>query len=245
MRFNRCDSEQAMKFCAIGDRAAAPFRQFPSRPRAHDRLPRHHRSAGLHRTRDRQVSQAAPCPPNDARHCRRSQQGEGVAALIARKEREMICRLREGCRCPHSGACGAWTAKLARLRHRYRFPVRAHIGLSGRRLEEHPDRGAKISARDRDKDMQCALRLRGEAVVPIFIDRGAPIIRCSMAAQTPWISALPSSDHVVASARLAGGLHCALPSYLRSPAAFRRAVAARKELLKMASDPDPIDKHVG
>ena len=61
----------------------------------------------------------------------------------------------------------------------------------------------------------------------------------------PRISALPSSDHVVASACLAGGLYRAAPSYIRSPAAFRRAVAARNELLKMASDPDPIDKHVG
>ena len=36
-----------------------------------------------------------------------------------------------------------------------------------------------------------------------------------------------------------------MPAFPSSTAAFRRAVAARNELLKMASDPDPIDKHVG
>jgi hypothetical protein len=32
---------------------------------------------------------------------------------------------------------------------------------------------------------------------------------------------LPSSGHVVASACFAGGVHCAVPSYIRCPAAFR------------------------
>ena len=75
--------------------------------------------------------------------------------------------------------------------------------------------------------------------------RCSPLVMAAPPTLTIAASATTALPHVVASVCPAGRLHCAVPAFPSSTAAFRRAVAARNELLKMASDPDPVDKHVG